>query len=385
MLTSTLGGERVLVTGGAGFIGSHLCQALLAAGADVRVLDSLEPQVHGSKTGGDSVGSGGILPTADLDLRVGDVADPELVAQALESVTMVVHFAAAVGVGQSMYEIRRYCQANTMGTAVLLEAVAERRDAISKMVVASSMSIYGEGLYRCAGCGGEVEAERGLEDLEARRWEPTTSCCGAAATPLPTPEHKTLRPTSVYAVNKRDQEELCLVVGKEYGIPSLALRFFNAYGAGQAIQNPYTGVAAIFSSRLLAGLPPLVFEDGLQSRDFVHVKDVAAACVAALTQPAEGVSVNVGTGRPMNVLEVAALLQKELGGPDPELLNTYRAGDIRHCYADISRARALLGWQPRTTLDSAIPELAAWVSSQLPAPAAVDRAMEELHQRGLVH
>ncbi|MDQ4103987.1 MAG: NAD-dependent epimerase/dehydratase family protein, partial [Actinomycetota bacterium] len=258
-------------------------------------------------------------------------------------------------------------------------------------LVASSMSIYGEGLYRCAGCGRDVEVERNREDLDQRRWDPTAPCCGGEVVPLPTNEDKPVRPTSVYAVNKRDQEELCLVVGRAYDIPTLALRFFNVYGTGQAIQNPYTGVAAIFSSRLLAGLPPLVFEDGLQSRDFVHVSDVTAGCAAALTQPAENQVLNIGSGRPVTVLEVASLLQKELGGPDPEILHTYRAGDVRHCYSDISRARAQLAWQPRTSLAAEIPALAAWVSSQVPAASAVDqasgvdRAMSELHQRGLVH
>ena len=383
---TTMAGQNVLVTGGAGFIGSHLCKALLAAGAEVRVVDALDPQVHGN-----DVDARRLLPSLDVDLRIGDVSDPAVVDDALDGISMVVHFAAAVGVGQSMYEIRRYCETNTMGTAVLLEALAERRESIGKLVVASSMSIYGEGLYRCAGCGRDVEVDRKRKDLDERRWEPVAPCCGGQVTPLPTHEDKPVRPTSVYAVNKRDQEELCLVVGRAYDIPTLALRFFNVYGSGQAIQNPYTGVAAIFSSRLLAGKPPLIFEDGLQSRDFVHVSDVAAACLAALSGPAENEVLNIGSGRPITVLEVASLLQKELGGPDAEVLNTYRAGDVRHCYSDISRARELLSWEPRTTLAAAIPELTAWVTSQVPAASAVDhatgvdKAMAELNQRGLVH
>ncbi|HYE79634.1 MAG TPA: NAD-dependent epimerase/dehydratase family protein, partial [bacterium] len=206
----TLRGERVLVTGGAGFIGSYLCRDLLAAGAEVRVLDSLDPQVHGANADPLGVGTQAIFPGTDVDLRVGDVADADLVGQAMDGITMVVHLAAAVGVGQSMYEIRRYCETNTLGTAVLLEAVVGRRDTVRKLVVASSMSIYGEGLYRCAGCGRDVEAVRAPEDLEARRWDPPSPCCGGVAIPVPTHEDKTVRPTSVYAVNKRDQEELCL-------------------------------------------------------------------------------------------------------------------------------------------------------------------------------
>ena len=373
-----LEGERVLVTGGAGFIGSHLCRALLDAGAEARVLDLLDPQVHGE------AGAPGTSTPAGVELLAGDVADAAVLGPALDGVTMVVHFAAAVGVGQSMYEIRRYCEANTVGTAALLEALAPRRDQVRKLVVASSMSIYGEGLYRCGNCGRDGEAERRPADLEARRWDPRSLCCGTGVTALPTPETKPVRPTSVYAINKRDQEELCLVVGAAYGIPTLALRFFNVYGPGQALSNPYTGVAAIFSARLLSSAPPLVFEDGQQSRDFVHVEDVARACVAALTQPADGTALNIGTGTPVSVIEVAALLRKELGGPEPEIMSTYRAGDVRHCYADIGRARALLAWEPETTLDAGIPELADWVRTQVEARSDVDTAMAELHRHGLV-
>ena len=367
---------RVLVTGGAGFIGSHLVDRLLADGFEVRILDSLDPQVHHGRPE---------YLAADAELVVGDVRDGDVVTRALDGVDRLVHFAAAVGVGQSMYEIERYTSVNAMGAAVLLERALGVRDRLEKIVVASSMSIYGEGLYRCPAEGVEVAPPpRGEAQLAEHRWEVVCPSCGAELEPLPTPETKPLQPTSVYAVGKRDHEELTLAVGRAYGIPATALRFFNVYGTRQALSNPYTGVAAIFSSRLLNGRPPVVFEDGAQSRDFVHVADVAAAVRAAL-EPGAGddEAINVAGGRSVSVTEIATTLAGVLAVDiAPEIRNEYRAGDIRHCFGDASKAAALLGWRASVELEDGMRELGEWLADQTPVDR-VDEATEALVRRGL--
>jgi dTDP-L-rhamnose 4-epimerase len=355
--------EHVLVTGGAGFIGSHLADELLAHGYRVRALDSLVAQVH--------EGSRPEFLSADVELVEGDVRDADVVRRALDGVDSVVHLAARVGVGQSMYEIAEYTAANSLGTAVLLEALAAQP--VGKLVVASSMSLYGEGAYRDADPG-----ERTREQLERRGWD------FPGLEPVPTPETKRPGLTSIYALTKYDQERACLVCGDAYGIPTVALRLFNTYGPRQALSNPYTGVLAIFASRLLNNRAPRVFEDGLQRRDFVSVHDVARAFRLALeTDGADGLAVNVGSGRSASVREIGETLAATLGKDiEPELTGEYRLGDIRHCFADISLARARLGYEPEVALEAGIEELAAWLEGQT-AEDRVDAATEELARRGL--
>ncbi len=369
---------RVLITGGAGFIGSHLADRLLADGHEVRALDSLDPQVHPSGE------RPGYLDGA-VELKVGDVRDRDAVRDALDGVDAVVHFAAAVGVGQSMYEIERYTSINAIGAAVVLEEVLERRDAIRKLLVASSMSIYGEGQYRNPRTGqtGLAPWLRPETQLAAREWE-VFDADGTALEPEPTAETKPLRPTSIYAIGKRDHEEMFLAVGAAYGLPAVALRFFNVYGERQALSNPYTGVAAIFSSRLLNDRAPLVFEDGNQSRDFVEVRDVARACVLALERDdADGRTVNVGTGRPTSITEVARVIAQGLGKDiEPEDVNQYRAGDIRHCYADTRLAAELLGFRADIPFEAGMRDLLVWLEGQ-EAADSVDAARDALVARGL--
>jgi len=373
-----LGKLNILVTGGAGFIGSHLTDALVARGHTVRVLDSLVSQVH----------SGGkpqhLNPSAEF--IHGDVCDPHVVQRAIKDVDAIFHLAAEVGVGQSMYEIQCYVRANDLGTAVLLEHLIEHKDRIRKLVVASSMSIYGEGTYTCASCGEVYPQLRPPTQLLERRWEMECPTCGAQLTPSGTREDKPLFPTSIYAVTKQDQEQFCLVFGRAYGIPTVALRFFNVYGPRQALSNPYTGVCAIFSARLLNNQRPLIFEDGEQTRDFVHVSDIVQASLRALeSKGADYQAVNVGTGVATSVRQVSRLLAKGLGKDlEPEIIAKYREGDIRHCVSDISRARALLAYEPRVSLEQGIPELLKWVSAQ-EAEDQVGRATTELETRQLVH
>jgi dTDP-L-rhamnose 4-epimerase len=369
--------NQVLITGGAGFIGSHVADELLTHGYRVRALDCLSPQVHGLR----STRPDYLDPA--VDCFTGDVRDPDAVHRALDGVDAVVHLAAAVGVGQSMYEIAQYTQVNNLGTAVLLEALIRRP--VSRLIVASSMSIYGEGAYRLPGGEPAAPQQRGLRQLRHGQWE-LRDANGQPLEPLATPESKPPQPSSVYALSKYDQEQLCLIVGEAYGIPAVALRFFNVYGPRQALANPYTGVLAIFAARCLSGRPPLIFEDGRQQRDFVHVRDVARACRLALEAPqAAGHAINVGSGRPMTILRVARHVAEVLGRGDlePQISGKYRVGDIRHCFADISLAERLLGYKPCVSFQDGLLELAAWLEHQAPADRSAV-ASSELAARGLV-
>ena len=368
--------QKVLITGGAGFIGSHLADELLAHGYQVRVLDSLDPQVHGEARRRPEYLS------REVELIVGDVNDAAKVEEALRGVDAVYHFAAAVGVGQSMYEVAHYTRVNNLGTAVLLEALVKRP--VQRLVVASSMSLYGEGLYQTASGETRLVGERSLDQLKRAEWEFTGSD-GTPLQPKPTPESKPPALASVYALSKFDQERLCLMIGRAYNIPTVALRFFNAYGPRQALSNPYTGVLAIFASRFMNNNPPAIFEDGLQQRDFVSVYDLVRGCRLALQTPAAAGEVfNIGSGEPHTVRDVAARLARVMGKEHirPDILGKYRVGDIRHCYADITKARELLGYNPQVRLDDGMTELSSWLAGQ----AAVDRvsqAAAELTARGL--
>jgi dTDP-L-rhamnose 4-epimerase len=372
---------KVLVTGGAGFIGSHLVDALVARGHEVRVYDSLEPQVHGP---------GGRRPdylNPAAELIVGEMTDRAALRAALAGVEVVFHQAAAVGVAQSMYEIARYVDKNALGVAVLLDILTNERDrlAVRRLITASSMSIYGEGQYRCAEHGIVYPKLRPKEQFERGDWEMHCPRCDRHVAPEPTPEDKPLSPTSVYAITKRDHEELCLAVGWALGIPTIALRYFGVYGPRQALGNPYTGVLAIFSTRLLNGNPPVVYEDGQQIRDLVHVSDIVQGNLLAMEREEVAYEVfNIGTGRPLRVLEVAAALCRELNpAVAPQVAGQFRAGDIRHCYADIGKARALLGYAPAMPFEDGLRDLLGWVRGQR-AEDAFDQAQQELRRRGLV-
>jgi dTDP-L-rhamnose 4-epimerase len=360
----------VLVTGGAGFIGSHLVDRLVEAGYSVRVLDALLPQVHGDN-----------VPTfvnREAEFCRGDVRKPETVRDALSGVDVVVHFAAAVGVGQSMYEIAHYASVNVLGTGTLLDVLVKGQHRPRRMIVASSMSIYGEGLHHCEGCGPQSTGPRPVSQLVRHDWAVRCPACGEPMESRPTPETKPSVPTSIYALNKRDQEEMMLLVGRSLGIPTVALRFFNVYGERQALSNPYTGVGAIFSNAFLNGRRPLVFEDGLQERDFIHVSDVVAACMLAIERDDVGDTVvNVGTGRPTTVFKLAVLLRRNIARAEdiePEIVGRFREGDIRSCYADVRRAQDLLGFSAQVQPEEGVKDLARWVTEQ----SSVDRAREAL-------
>src|SRR4051812_2995822 len=368
--------KRILITGGAGFIGSHLADELLAHGHAVKALDNLSPQVHGTD------GQRPDYLNPEVELIVGDVRDKETVKRALDGIDAVYHLAASVGVGQSMYQIADYTSVNNVGTAVLLDALADRPG--ERLIVASSMSIYGEGLYRDPDGDISEGLERSVHSLKNHEWEVRNNR-NEVLKPVPTPESKQPTLASVYALSKYDQERMSLIVGRAYGIPTVAMRFFNVYGTRQALSNPYTGVLAIFASRLLNEKPPMIFEDGLQQRDFVSVRDVAQACRLALEVPDAAYRVfNVGSGQPRTVLSVADAMARVMGrgNVEPQVSGKYRVGDIRHCVADIRLARRLLGYEPRVAFDDGLAELAEWLRGQV-AVDAVDRARAELDARGL--
>ncbi|HVJ94708.1 MAG TPA: NAD-dependent epimerase/dehydratase family protein [Labilithrix sp.] len=370
--------RSILITGGAGFIGSHLADELLARGYRVRALDNLTPQVHGAS------GKPPEYLASDVELVVADIRDSSAVTRALEGIDAVVHLAAAVGVGQSMYDVEHYTSVNNVGTAVLMERLIRRP--VERLVVASSMSVYGEGLFRDADGGVCEVPSRTLEQLKRGEWE-LVDGQKRPLYPAPTPETKSVTLESIYALSKFDQERMCLMLGRAYGIPTVALRFFNVFGTRQALSNPYTGVLAIFASRLLNGGRPLVFEDGNQRRDFVSVHDVARACRLALEKDAAaGMVLNIGSGRSLTVAEIARKLGEvvEKSHLVPQITGQYRMGDVRHCFADISRASSVLGYAPEIGFDRGLSEVAQWLESQVGiAKDRVDEACAELEARGL--
>ncbi|MBX3213975.1 MAG: SDR family NAD(P)-dependent oxidoreductase [Labilithrix sp.] len=362
--------KKVLITGGAGFIGSHLADALLERGHAVRALDNLSPQVHGREA----------ARPAHLDRRVelivGDVRDGAAVERALDGVDAVVHLAAAVGVGRSMYEVERYTSVNNLGTAVLMDRIVRRP--VERLVVASSMTVYGEGLYLDPSGAPREVVGRTLEQLRRAEWDPRLN--GRRLEPTATPETKAARIDSVYALSKHDQERMCLVLGRAHGIPTVALRLFNVFGPRQSLSSPYSGVLLDFALRILGGRAPLVHEDGEQRRDFVSVRDVARAfCLALESEGASGAAINVGSGAWRTLAQVARKVAQLVGRPHlvPEITRTYRAGEPRHCYADTRRAEQVLGYRAAVDFDDALVELARWLKARRAEVSDLDPARLE--------
>jgi dTDP-L-rhamnose 4-epimerase len=374
--------DKVLVTGGAGFIGSHTVDLLIDRGYDVSVLDNLDPQVHGkSKKPPEYISS-------KANFIYGDVRDRELLKKIIREVDAIIHLAALVGVGQSMYQVERYVSINTGGTANLLDVLVNEEHSVKKVVIASSMSVYGEGKYYCEKCSAIIYPElRSKDQLEKHQWEPLCPVCSSVLTPLPTDEEKPLKPMSIYAMTKVHQEKMSLLIGKTYDIPTIALRYFNVYGSRQSLSNPYTGVVSIFTSRILNNKPPYIFEDGKQMRDFVHVKDVANANLLALeSNNASYEAINIGSGKPISIKDLAEVLIKLYGKTDikPYISNEYRQGDVRHCYADISKAQKLLGFSPKVSLDEGLIELAGWAKTHgWGVRDLFEDALKELRERKL--
>ena len=372
--------RNVLVTGGAGYIGSHLVDTLVLRGYNVVVLDSLVPQVHRS----------GTWPSyANPKVRYvrGDVRDRAVFEPLVLASEAVVHFAAAVSIGQSMYEIDRYVDVNTRGTALLLDILVNTTHHVEKVIVASSIGVYGEGAYHCTTCGPVAPGIRSDAQMGAKDWEQRCPACGAPVVSVPTPEDKALYRDNIYSMTKYHQEEMVLLIGKTYGIPAVAPRFFNVYGPRQSLSNPYAGVAAIWISRLMNGKAPVVFEDGGQLRDFVSIHDVVACLTLMLETPgADYLPVNVGSGTTVTILDIARMLQRLLGSTiEPDVTNVGRTFDVRHNTADIARARDTLGFEPTVSLEQGFTELIEWAKTT-PDVAVdfFDKALDELKAKGLV-
>jgi dTDP-L-rhamnose 4-epimerase len=372
--------KKILVTGGAGFIGSHLVDDLIAKGHEVYVYDSLEPQVHGNTN----------QPPTYLSSKAkfiqNDVRNMEKLYTTLQDIQVVYHLAAAVGVGQSMYQIDKYMDINSGGTSKLLDIIVNKPNKVEKVIVASSNTIYGEGRYRCPECGVVNPPLRENEQMEKGEWELKCPTCKQILTPIPTDELKPSQCTSIYAYTKKMQEDIVLLIGKTYGINTTALRFFCVYGSRQSLSNPYTGVCAIFSTNLLCGNAPTIYEDGQQTRDFVHVKDINQGLVLAMERPeAKHEVFNVGTGTAVNVTQVAQTLAKIINPKiQPIITKKYRKGDIRHCYADITKISTKLGYKPKYTFETGIKEVADWVRLQTLKKDESDKANEELKKKGLI-
>jgi dTDP-L-rhamnose 4-epimerase len=373
--------KKILITGGAGFIGSALANELISQGYHVIVFDNLEPQVHGKNS------SVPAYLSKEAEFVLGDIRDYDLLKSTIKKASIIFHFAAMVGVGQSMYDIQKYIETNTLGTANILQILVNQRNSVEKIIVASSMSCYGEGKYECPHCNVVYPTLRSYAQLADRQWEMKCPQCSEEVKAISTDENKPLFPTSVYATSKRDQEELFLSVGRAHDIPAVALRFFNVYGPNQALSNPYTGVIAIFSSRLINKKPPLIFEDGLQSRDFIHVSDIVQASILAMKkEEANYDCFNVATGVRSNLLKMLDLLQKELDPQKevkPKIVNKFREGDIRHCYADISKIKNELGFQPKISVEKGLKSYINWVKNQV-STDKVDQAITELNEKKLI-
>jgi dTDP-L-rhamnose 4-epimerase len=358
-------------------VGSHTADALLQQGHAVTVFDNLSSQVH--PTGFPSYMS------RDVEFVEGDVRDLRALTKVVARADAIYNLAAAVGVGQSMYEISEYTSTNIQGTANLLQAILDTKSTPEKLIVASSMSIYGEGRYDCPSCGISAPRARSTEQLKDKTWELRCSTCGGNLHPTATDEQKPLQCTSIYALSKKAQEEMTLLFGQTYNIAAVALRYFNIYGSRQALSNPYTGVAAIFGSRLLNRKPPVVFEDGKQMRDFVNIRDIVQANLLALSSSgADGMALNVGSGEPISISQVAQEIAQMLGSDiQPKISGNYRAGDIRHCYADISKLSRAIGYKPRVKFGEGVAELVQWLEYQQ-AHDYTEKALQQLTARGLV-
>ena len=373
--------RNILVIGGAGFIGSHLVDELISKNHKVFVYDVLEPQVHGKLSK---------VPdylAEEIEFIKKDIRDRKALLDSLKDIDVVYHLAAMVGIGQSMYQIEKYIDVNTLGTAKLLDILVNEPNNVKKLIIASSNSTYGEGGYFCEECGKVNPSLRQIEQFKRSDWELNCPLCDKKVKPILTNEDKPQECTSIYALSKKEQEKMCLLIGKTYGINTTALRLFNVYGSRQALSNPYTGVCAIFSTRLLNNNPPLIYEDGNQTRDFVHVKDIVQAFILAIEKKqAENEVFNVGTGKTISIKEVAEILAKYINPKiKPIITHKYRPGDIRHCIADISKISSALGYKPKYTFQEGIKELIEWVKLQ---EGKVDdntsKANEELRQKGLL-
>lgn len=374
---------RVLITGGAGFIGSHIALKLIEKGYEVSVLDNLLEQIHGA----DPDKTSPLYCSIKDKVRFikGDVCNQELLWNALEDADYVIHLAAETGTGQSMYEIKRYIDVNIGGTALLLDLLTNKKNHVKRVVVAESRAIYGEGKYYCEKCGDVYPTERKDEDMAKGDFECHCPKCGGKVKLVATTEDSAIHPSSVYGIGKQVQGQLVHLICKNIGIESVSFRYQNVYGPGQSLTNPYTGILSIFSNRIKSHKGINIFEDGLESRDFVYIDDVVNATIAGMEVPeANGHVFNIGTGIATDVLTVARTLCKHYGIEVPlNVSGNYRLGDIRHNYADISLAKKILGFEPQWSFDSGIKQFTEWVNCQELQTDNYEASLEEMKNKGL--
>jgi dTDP-L-rhamnose 4-epimerase len=374
--------KRILITGGAGFIGQHLTKRALATGHWVRILDNLSPQIHGENAS--------FVAPPGAEFCKGDVSVRSDLEAALAGIDTVVHLAAETGTGQSMYEIERYYRVNVQGTAILLDILANSPSQVRDIVLSSSRSVYGEGAYVCTACAPSgmrcYPGARLPGQLAAHDWSPKCPTCGARAAAAATREDDRLAPASIYAATKLAQEEMIRIAATAQGLGFALLRFQNVYGEGQSLQNPYTGILSIFTTRIRLGLSLPIFEDGAETRDFVHVEDVANVVLRFIERPvAGGVTANVGYGEPTSIMQVAQLLCQVMGSAIvPHVSAQYRVGDIRHNFADIAVLERTAGYRPKVSLEQGLKRLCAWVATQPIPQDLLDKANAELKARNLM-
>lgn len=375
--------KKVLITGGAGFIGSHVALKLIEKGYEVTVLDKLLEQIHGEEPEKTSPLFNSIKDK--VRFIKGDVCDKTLLEEALEGVDYVIHLAAETGTGQSMYEIKRYVDVNIGGTALLLDLLTNTKHHIKRMVVAESRAIYGEGKYHCEKCGAVYPTERKDEDMAKGDFDCHCPKCGGKVTLVATTEDSAIHPSSVYGIGKQVQGQLVHLICKNIGIESVSFRYQNVYGPGQSLTNPYTGILSIFSNRIKSHKGINIFEDGKETRDFVYIDDVVDATIAGMeVSEANGHVFNIGTGIATDVLTVAQTLCKHYGIDVPlDVTGNYRLGDIRHNYADITFAKQILGFIPKWTFDAGIKQFTEWVNRQELQTDNYEASLEEMKQKGL--
>ena len=372
---------KVLVTGGAGFIGSHLARRLLVLDHEITILDNFLPQVHAGNED---------LPK-DLRPHVrlvrGDVAEVSALKSAVQGAQCVVHLAAETGTGQSMYAVKRYSRVNLTGTALLLDLLANgSANSVEKLVVASSRAIYGEGAYRCDEHGLVYPGPRLVERMQAGFYEPVCPQCGGAVAPVPTPESAPFAPSSFYGLTKQVQEQMILLMGGARRIPSISLRYQNVFGPGQSLSNPYTGILAIFSNLARLNRPIRVFEDGLESRDFVYIDDVVEATRLAVEGTFAGThAVNVGSGSRVCVMELAREVTAFFeSSSELQITGEFRLGDIRHGSADIAALGRVLGYIPKWGFADGLHDFLKWASESVPNSRGYDHSLAEMRSRGLM-
>lgn len=375
--------KKVLITGGAGFIGSHIALRLIEKGYEVTVLDNLLEQIHGA----DPEKTSPLYCSIKNKVRFikSDVCDKATLEQGLKDADYVIHLAAETGTGQSMYEIKRYIDVNIGGTALLLDILTNTKNHVKRVVVAESRAIYGEGKYHCEKCGDVYPAERKDEDMAKGDFECHCPKCGGKVTLVATTEDSAIHPSSVYGIGKQVQGQLVHLICKNIGVESVSYRYQNVYGPGQSLTNPYTGILSIFSTRIKTHKEINIFEDGLESRDFVYIDDVVNATIAGMEVPeANGHVFNIGTGIATDVLTVAKTLCKHYGIEVPlNVSGNYRLGDIRHNYADVSLAKKILGFESNWSFDQGIKQFAEWVNQQEIQKDNYEASLEEMKQKGL--